>query len=259
MSFSRPIFDRGRSLDIEYGKGKPIRALYSNDHEKRRWIALYTKEPDTLWWITQFEKNKIFYDIGANVGLFSFAAAKHGVKVLAFEPESQNFAALNRNINANPTYDITAYCIAVTNERVFNTLYCSSVGAAGSYHEFGVKNKKTVYKQGSIGLSLDEITKSLPSPNYIKIDVDGIERLIIDGYSDWDKLDSFLVEVNSSDDRNYITKKIEKLGFKHISVSSNIIFYKDNFDISFLEKNYSRGTGASVLYNMINKDGLVAK
>lgn len=258
MSYNRPILDRGQSLDIEYGKGTPIRALYGNDHEKKRWIAMYTKEPDTLWWITQFKKNKVFYDIGANVGLFSFAAAKQGVKVLAFEPESQNFAALNRNINANPAYDITAYCIAITNERSLNTLYCSNVAAAGSYHEFSVKNKRTVYKQGSIGLSLNEITKSLPPPNYVKIDVDGIERLIIDGYSHWDKVDSFLVEANSSDDRNYMTKKIEKLGFKHISVSDNIIFYKDNFDTSFLEKNYSRGHGAIVMYNMINKGGLVA-
>ena len=189
MSWNKAGFDRGKSLDIEYGTGTPIRVLYSNDHEKRRWMSTYTKEPDTLWWITQFEKNKIFYDIGANIGLFSFVAAK----------------------------------------------------------------------QGSYGLSLDEITKSLPAPNYIKIDVDGIERLVIDGYSHWDKLDSFLVEVNSNVDRLYIIDKIVPFGFKHISVSDNIIFYKEGFDTSFLGKKYARATAGRHMYNMINKDGLVAK
>lgn len=260
MSWHKAGFDRGKSLDIEYGPGKPIRALYSNDHEKMRWMATYTKEPDTLWWISQFEKNKVFYDIGANIGLFSFVAAKHGVKVIAFEPESQNFASLQRNIHANPTYDITAYCIGVTNERSFSMLYCSNMGAGGSYHELGVKNKRTTYKQGSYGLSLDEITKSLPAPNYIKIDVDGIERLVIDGYSHWDKLDSFLVEMNDDKDKTYITQKILPLGFKNVSVSNNVIFYKKGFDASFLTvKNYGRGTAAQRMYNIINKDGLVAK
>jgi FkbM family methyltransferase len=260
MSWNKAGFDRGKSLDIEYGTGKPIRALYSNNHEKMRWMATYTKEPDTLWWISQFEKNKVFYDIGANIGLFSFVAAKHGVKVIAFEPESQNFASLQRNIHANPTYDITAYCIGVTNERSFSTLYCSSMGAGSSYHELGVKNKRTTYKQGSYGLSLDEITKSLPVPNYIKIDVDGIERLVIDGYSHWDQLDSFLVEMNDDKDKTYITQKILPLGFKNVSVSNNVIFYKKGFDASFLTvKNYARGTAAQQMYKIINKDGLVAK
>ena len=260
MSWNKAGFDRGKSLDIEYGTGKPIRALYSNDHEKSRWMATYTKEPDTLWWISQFEKNKVFYDIGANIGLFSFVAAKHGVKVIAFEPESQNFASLQRNIHANPTYDITAYCIGVTNERSFSMLYCSNMGAGGSYHELGVKNKRTTYKQGSYGISLDEITKSLPAPNYIKIDVDGIERLVIDGYSHLDKLDSFLVEMNNDKDKTYITQKILPLGFKNVSVSNNVIFYKEGFDTSFLTaRNYARGTAGQRMYNMINKDGLVTK
>ena len=40
-------------------------------------------------------------DIGANIGIYSLYAAKRGHKVVAFEPESQNFALLQRNISLN--------------------------------------------------------------------------------------------------------------------------------------------------------------
>ncbi len=35
-----------------------------------------SKEPETLAWIDNFSENSIFWDIGANVGLYSIYAAK---------------------------------------------------------------------------------------------------------------------------------------------------------------------------------------
>ena len=35
-----------------------------------------TKEPETLEWIDSFQKDKVFWDIGANIGLYSCYAAK---------------------------------------------------------------------------------------------------------------------------------------------------------------------------------------
>ena len=46
-------------------------------------LALYrcktfkTKEPDTLTWIEQMGEDSVFWDIGANVGLYSIYAAKY--------------------------------------------------------------------------------------------------------------------------------------------------------------------------------------
>ena len=46
-----------------------------------------TKEPETLEWLDKSESDGVFFDIGANVGLYSlyYAATKKG-KVYAFEP-----------------------------------------------------------------------------------------------------------------------------------------------------------------------------
>ena len=62
---------------------------------------LLTKEPETLEWIDQFKGDKIvFWDIGANVGLYSiYAALKHkDIQIISFEPSVNNLRVLSRNI-----------------------------------------------------------------------------------------------------------------------------------------------------------------
>ena len=44
-----------------------------------------TKEPETIDWIENFSEGKIFWDVGANIGLYScFAAKESNSKVYAF-------------------------------------------------------------------------------------------------------------------------------------------------------------------------------
>ena len=53
----------------------------------RRWKAFERngKEEDTIKWIDEFEDNKVFYDIGANVGTFSvYASLKKKSKSIFF-------------------------------------------------------------------------------------------------------------------------------------------------------------------------------
>ena len=54
-----------------------------------------TKEPETLAWIDTFENKTVFWDIGANVGLYScYAVKRHNCKVCAFEPSIFNLELL---------------------------------------------------------------------------------------------------------------------------------------------------------------------
>lgn len=63
------------------------------------------KEPDTVEWIENFlQVGDVFYDIGANVGVYSFVASKYfqqEVKIYAFEPAFMNFNQLCKNIYIN--------------------------------------------------------------------------------------------------------------------------------------------------------------
>ena len=61
-----------------------------------------TKEPETLEWIDSFTNDSVFWDVGANIGLYScYAATKKGCDVIAFEPSVFNLELLARNISNN--------------------------------------------------------------------------------------------------------------------------------------------------------------
>lgn len=82
----------------------------SNAMVQRRVQTLYSKEPDTVPWIRQFKTDEVFIGVGTNVGMYTVMAAKGcGAPVFAFEPESQNYALLNRGILYNGLQD---HCIA---------------------------------------------------------------------------------------------------------------------------------------------------
>src|SRR5579862_1661385 len=76
--------------------------------------SVLTKETDTIEWIDGFEDGAVFWDIGANVGVYSlYAAVKRQSFALAFEPAPANFYALTRNIHLNRLdHRINPYCIA---------------------------------------------------------------------------------------------------------------------------------------------------
>lgn len=164
---------------------------------KWRVDTILSKEPETIEWIDSFKSDSkekiIFWDIGANIGLYSlYAASKHkNIQVFSFEPSSSNLRVLSRNISINNFYDkiiinqfplsSEKFGYAYMNEPNFTEGWAmNSFGLPLDYRgdKFDVEQK---YKM--LGLSIDFIlgNKFLEVPNYIKIDVDGIEDKILEG------------------------------------------------------------------------------
>ena len=180
--------------------------------------TLLSKEPDTIRWINNFEKNKnkeiIFWDIGANIGLFSiYSAQKHrgNIKVIAFEPSSSNLRVLTRNISINNFSDkIFINQIALTNKKnVFldmnepNFIEGSSLNTFGEKFNFEGKKFLAKQKYKIFGTTIDTMIDKgyLDIPNYVKIDVDGLEHLILEGGDKMfnnKKIRSVLIEVNEN-------------------------------------------------------------
>ena len=69
--------------------------------------SLYTKEPETLNWMDNFQlynsEKIVFWDIGANIGLYSIYAAVRfkDIEIISFEPSTSNTRTLSRNISIN--------------------------------------------------------------------------------------------------------------------------------------------------------------
>ena len=99
-------------------KSLKLKFLTPNRVNKYRVNTFFTKEPETLEWINTFDENSVFFDIGANVGLYScYAAKKKKCKVFAFEPSVFNLEILTKNIYINYLSDrITVISTPVTNE-----------------------------------------------------------------------------------------------------------------------------------------------
>ena len=152
--------------------------------------TLLTKEPETIAWIESFKFDGIFWDIGANIGSYTLYAALKLKKVVAFEPSAFNYFLLNKNISLNGLdTNIDTFNIAFSNKTGLDDFYLSSVESAGAANSFAVKEDaygdamNVVYRQSCLGFTIDDFISqyNLSTPNYIKIDVDGIEPLILRG------------------------------------------------------------------------------
>jgi len=188
------------------------RMLFNTPNRPTAWRAetLFTKEPDTIAWLSGFAEGDVLLDIGANVGMYSvFAATVRGATVYAFEPESQNYALLNRNIHDNGLADrVFAFCAALSDTTSFHRLYLSQFMPGGSCHNFGepVDYKgealNSPFAQGCFSTTVDALVAqgAMPVPAHVKIDVDGIEDKVIAGARQtlMDKrVRSLLIEINT--------------------------------------------------------------
>jgi FkbM family methyltransferase len=197
--------------------------------------SLLTKEPDTIRWIDTMEKDSVFWDIGANVGVFSlYAACTRRLSVLAFEPSAPNFHSLARNVNLNQYGDrISAYCLALSGRTQLGTLNLASLAMGASMSEFGERGQLSKWLEresgvgchGMVGFTIDDFIARFhpPFPNYIKIDVDGIEPAIIEGATRTlrdPRLKSLIVELsagnNSEQDLGSIAA-LERSGLRLVS------------------------------------------
>jgi FkbM family methyltransferase len=162
---------------------------------------LLSKEEDTIRWIDNFEDKAIFWDIGANVGVYSlYAAVRKDLRVLAFEPSAANFHVLSHNIQLNDLSDrVTAYCVAFSDRTQLGilNLIAPKIGdrrgppmMGGALSQFGMAGEQSRYAsnadyvtQGMFGFTIDEFVTRFhpPRPTHIKLDVDGLELPILTG------------------------------------------------------------------------------
>ena len=205
-----------------------------------------TKEPETLEWIDKFEKKTTFWDVGANIGLYSCYAAKNKeCKVYAFEPSIFNLEWLGKNIFLNKLVEkIVVIPNPLTDIISQNTLNFSSAEWGGALTTFGQsyghngKDLKKVFEFSTLGISMNDAKNLLKisQPDYIKIDVDGIEYLILKG---GEKVllntKELLIEVNEkfTEQKNNCDKYLKELGFSLREKKRSNLFKNTDYSTSY--------------------------
>jgi FkbM family methyltransferase len=197
--------------------------------------SVMTKEPDTIRWIDGFEPGDVFWDVGANVGVFClYAVRQRGVRVLAFEPSADNYAVLCRNVEINAFEErVAPYCIALSGETELGVLNSPSREMGASLHQFGQKGQTSRYwnggnttsAQGVVGFSIDDFIGQFrpPFPTRLKIDVDGLEWPILQGARNTlcdRRLKSVMAELplSDEDERNRAMGWLSDAGLDLLSV-----------------------------------------
>jgi len=240
--FNEFLFDRVFEID-------KIKFVVPNALTLYRAKTLYSKEVETIEWINNFQKDDTFWDIGANVGIYSiYAAHKTKCNVVSFEPSTLNLKCLTRNISLNNLQNlIKVFPIALTKHpKSFLELTESSNSDGGSHNTFGenydssgdkIIDAKCSYF--TYGDSIDSIIESgtLSVPDYIKIDVDGIEHFIIEGGLNTLKnknVKEILIEISENFEmhKTTIINILKELGFE-------IKWKKSSFDVDNKSKYYT--------------------
>ncbi|MCB2109130.1 MAG: FkbM family methyltransferase [Rhodobacteraceae bacterium] len=218
------------------------RLIFYVEHQGRRlafwtpnlfclWRAqtMMSKEPITISWLDSLPEGGTLLDIGANVGTYSiYAGVMRNARVFAFEPEASNYAVLCENIAVNHLSDrAIAWCAALSDAAKIDRIYLSERQTGGSCHSFGEKVDAHLrevsfpHSQGAISTTIDTLVDSgvISAPDYIKIDVDGIEHKIIRGAQKTlanPHVRSLLIEINSNlPEHREIIANLEHFGFKH--------------------------------------------
>jgi FkbM family methyltransferase len=152
-------------------------------------LAACRKEPETVAWLeATFLPGNVLYDVGANVGAYSFVAdtvARGRGFVYALEPGFATFAALARNVLLNGAGGrIVALQLALGARTELTTMDYSSLRAGAASHRVGAaEGSATVPRQTIVAFRLDDLIRTfgLRPPTHLKIDVDGGELGVLQG------------------------------------------------------------------------------
>jgi FkbM family methyltransferase len=132
----------------------------------------------------------VVWDIGANVGLFTFAAASRvGAKgsVVAFEPDTFLVSCLRRSagIQRTTSAPVTVIAAAVASEISLRAFTIASRSrASNAMQGYGqTQMGEAAESLTVIALNLDWLITKLPPPNIIKCDVEGAETEVFSGQS----------------------------------------------------------------------------
>lgn len=198
------------------------------------------------------DENTIFWDIGANLGVFSIFCASHKAKtkIVAFECSPSAVLAISKNISLNNFENrISIFQLGLSNSK--NSFLMlkeekdslgdqfNSLGKDFDFENQKINSPKHKYKIYSNSVYDILQNKVLEVPNYIKLDVGSFELEVLEGFGNFlenSKIKSIVTEMK------FGSKKVGQYTFDkdELSKKSNQIYHlltKAGFKSQHLENN----------------------
>ena len=138
---------------------------YNDPHDIAAIIETYVLN---VYRIQKIKKNSIVVDIGAGIGEFTVLASSKvgkGGKIIAIEPSPEDFETLQKNIMENKCDNVIPINGAITNKKEKLSLT--------------FKEKNFEAEADTLHSIIQKLNVPLSSIHYIKMDIEGAERLVI--------------------------------------------------------------------------------
>jgi len=124
----------------------------------------------------------VVFDIGANIGMTSLAFHQMSSKVYSFEPSPSTFDILEKNVKRAKVDNIELYNIGLGNENTDMTITFSENNRSGGFVSNTTKLERGHITENIKIKKLDDFVNTIEDiPTFIKIDVEGFERQVIEG------------------------------------------------------------------------------
>ena len=187
--------------------------------------------------VERLRPGMVFYDLGANIGLFSLLAARlvsPAGKVVSFEPDPDNASRLKRNIARNNYQNVTVLQKGIwssTGKRGFRIASTSSPD-----HGLGRFSDEEGDTQNLMVdcVALDDIVGQVAAPDAIKCDVEGAEidvllgsKRILQERKPW-----IICELHSETNRAAAAEILKQLNYRIEDIDADHILALPNISLN---------------------------
>ena len=160
-----------------------------------------------------FKTSDIVIDIGGHIGSFAIGCALGGVSVISFEPEPENYQMFEANIKLNKLEkNIILHNKGISINGKDAYLYIDEINPGSHSMIKGCVDHKGSKKIVVETVTLDTITKDLPSVKVLKLDCEGLEYDIL-MWSDLSKVERIVAELHDRDKLPDLMKYLMTKGF----------------------------------------------
>ncbi|HTW72727.1 MAG TPA: FkbM family methyltransferase [Acetobacteraceae bacterium] len=176
-------------------------------------------------------------DIGANIGVFTIAWAKHmggWGRVLAIEAQERIYYALAGNIVINNCFNARAICAAVTNQCGVMRVPVPNYLVPGSFGSLELRqSEQNEYIGQPIDYHDDRLTSvtaisvdslNLPRLDLMKVDVERMELEVLEGAQKTiDRHHPILIVENLKSDRAALRDRLNSFGYRYFVSGLNFV------------------------------------
>ena len=173
--------------------------------------------------LRELRPNSVVVDVGANIGLVSILSSKRfgAKKVISYEPCSDNFRLLKKNVEENHCHNVFLNNVAVSDQEGQIKLHLHGPGTHSINEKRPAKHYETVRMT-----TLDKSLASERSIDFLKIDVEGAELAVLKGATKTlKKTRRLIMEWTTLCSHEKILEILKKNGFE-VDVRDNLLYAK---------------------------------